>query len=103
MCLPHTRGDEPLGVSSQTVKRCSLPHTRGDEPGGRLAMVHPQESLPHTRGDEPSMPSRRRTRAPVCPTRVGMNRSVTPPTRQAQKSLPHIRGDEPDAISLTGV
>ena len=94
--LPHTRGDEPGGASSDDIREwicptrvgmnrdfiyCdtdsvkNLPHTRGDEPRRGAHIYLGINDLPHTRGDEPGKFVKGRSGNPsICPTRVGMNR-----------------------------
>ena len=52
--LPHTRGDEPVRVTTLRLRPGSLPHTRGDEPPRAWTAELVLSRLPHTRGDEPN-------------------------------------------------
>ena len=94
MCLPHTRGDEPLEAFMGDLAALRLPHTRGDEPSSAGPISSALNRLPYTRGDEPAPYYIRRIAFAVRPTRVGMNRRHRRPFA-CGCSLPHTRGDEP--------
>ncbi len=71
--VPHTRGDEPVGVGIHAGRVGNVPHTRGDEPW--------------TERDESLL-------ALMFPTHVGMNRQ-NPTFAMCLRHVPHTRGDEP--------
>ena len=74
--LPHVRGDEPLRQSPVKYGTGYLPHVRGDEPEVRRDTEVNMKHLPHVRGDEPFYTQSPGGTTFICPTCVGMNRSV---------------------------
>jgi len=76
-----------------------IPHTRGDEPVGLVGQVGPVDVFPTRVGMNRNKVLRGMRGRRVFPTRVGMNRTDCRPTAQNQR-IPHTRGDEPSQFEL---
>ena len=75
ICPTHVGMNRPLCLMRQMLRH--LPHARGDEPVRALELLGKHLDLPHARGDEPTSWSCAGQGLCICPTHVGMNRTVS--------------------------